>query len=136
MAGAVPGSARRPVDAESDRLGLHRALGPLPPTDGLPSRGRQRRDQLLDAIARGRARLARLAVSLIGRDLVSCCLHLLRQAHPKGAFHGADVGHLTSIESLQEVGIVAVARVDHTTWTGTPQARARSTKSRARSGLV
>ena len=94
-------------------LRLHRACGPFTPANRLPGRGGERFDELLDAIARGRARLAWLATSLIGRYLTGGGLPLLGQTHPKGALHRADVGHLAALQPVEEIGMIPVAGVGH-----------------------
>src|SRR5258708_22829902 len=58
VTGAVQGGARGPMHTQSHRLDLHRAFGALAPRDGLPGRGGQGLDQLLDRVKRGRTRLS------------------------------------------------------------------------------
>ncbi len=101
------------MHTESHRLDLHRAFGALAPRDGLPGRGGQGLDQLLDRVKRRRTGLAWLPTSLVDGWLESHGLHLLGQTAAEGALHRTHVGDLALIESSEKVGIVSVARINH-----------------------
>ncbi len=65
------------MHTQSYRLDLHRAFGALAPTNGLPGRGGQGLDQLLDRVQWGRTRLPWLPTSLVNGSLGGARLHLV-----------------------------------------------------------
>src|SRR2546428_9726346 len=101
------------MHTESHRLDLHCAFRARAPRDGLPGRGGQGLNQLLDRVKWGRTRLAWLPTSLVNGWLERDSLHLVGQTAAEGTLHRTHVGDLALIESSQKVGIVSIAGINH-----------------------
>lgn len=82
-------------------------------TDCQAEAGRPCRDPFCDRVQQSRVGQARLAVPAGDRRLCGRSVNVLRHTATAGALDGTHGGHLAGIASVQNMGIVSVACIDH-----------------------